>query len=106
MNEKEMRDDVIEVMLKRFLKDYMGRIGETGNSPLMHEIEKKILGISEYAEYDSYDSDMTVAEAHRMDRAVTAVLKRFSNNPHWDFNLNRKGHLPSGRSWSNMRRYR
>jgi len=100
MNEKEMRDDVIEVMLKRFLKDYMGRIGETGNSPLMHEIEKKILGISEYGEYDSHDSDLTVAEAHRMDRAVTAVLKRFSNDPHWDFNINRKG------STISMRRYR
>ena len=57
MNEKEMRDDVIEVMLQRFLKDYMGRIGETGNSPLMHEIEKKILGISEHGEYNSHDSD-------------------------------------------------
>jgi len=100
MNEKEMRDDVIEVMLERFLSDYMGRIGETGNSPLMHEVEKKILGMSKHSDYDSYDSPMTVAEAHRMDRAVTAVLKRFSNDPHWDFNINRKG------STISMRRYR
>jgi len=100
VTEKEMRDDVIEVMLKRFLSDYIGRIGETGNSPLMHEIEKKILGISEHGDYDPYDSDLTKAEAHRMDRAVTAVLKRFSNDPHLTFNLTRTG------STSMMRRYR
>ena len=100
MNEKEMRDDIIELMVQRFLKEYIGRIGETGNSPLMHEVEKKILGMSKHSDYDSYDSPMTVAEAHRMDRAVTSVLKRFSNDHHWNFNISRKD------STISMRRYR
>ena len=85
MNQKEMETEVIEVMTKRFLKDYMGAIGQLGNSPLMHDVEKQILGYT-----PKHGEGMTVAEAHRMDRAVTAVLKRLSKDEHWNFNLSRK----------------
>lgn len=85
MNQNEMEREVIEVMTKRFLKDYMGEIGQLGNSPLMHAVEKQILGYT-----PELGEGLTVAKAHRMDRAVTAVLKRLSKDEHWNFNLSRK----------------
>jgi len=103
MNQKEMESEIQMLMAKKFLSDYMGAVGETGHSKLMKEVETQILGYDPETEWET-ETGMTKAEAHRMDRAVTAVVKRLTkNDPHYEFNLSRKN-LPvySGA----MRRYR
>ena len=88
MNQKEMENEILDVMLKEFVKNYIGQIGEVGNSPLMKNIEKTMF----------LGGDMTKAEGRRMDRAVTALVLRLSKDPHYEFNVIR--------SESMLRRYR
>ena len=104
MNQKEMESEIQMLMAKKFLSDYMGAVGETGHSKLMKAVEIQIIGYDPEDEGEQEHGGMTKAEAHRMDRAVTAVVKRLTkNDPHYEFNISRKN-LP-GYSGA-MRRYR
>jgi hypothetical protein len=90
MNQREMESEIEMLMAKKFLSDYMGAVGELGNSKLMKAVEVQILGYDPSKEWET-ETGMTKAEAHRMDRAVTAVVKRLTKkDPHYEFNISRK----------------
>tara|TARA_Y100000034_G_C6712409_1_gene314765 strand:- start:26 stop:289 length:264 start_codon:yes stop_codon:yes gene_type:complete len=76
MNQKEMENEILEIMLNDFVSNYIGRIGEVGNSPLMKKIEQSMLA-----------GDLTKAEARRMDRAATALVVRLSKEDRNTMNL-------------------
>lgn len=103
MNQGEMESEIQMLMAKRFLSDYMGSVGELGRSKLMKAVEVQILGYDPEKEWET-ETGMTKAEAHRMDRAVTAVVERLTKkDPNYEFSISRKN-LPAYSGA--MRRYR
>jgi len=82
MNQREMENEILEIMLNDFVSNYIGRIGEVGNSPLMKKIEQSMLA-----------GDLTKAEARRMDRAATALVVRLSKEDRNTLNLIRTGRM-------------